>query len=129
MVRPLNDNRLLQENELIINDFIRADKFNLDGFIAASLTDLNRLKNVIAANEFEVASFLNLNSFLDAEIKHSSYCFINMDDAISIDETISLRLFRKVRGKVKVIMFNETKCNLEDVEFYKYINWMRLIVL
>lgn len=120
---------MLLEHELILNDFISSDKFNLDGLIVTSLTDLDRLKNVIAANEIKVASFLNLNSFLKAEIKHSSYCFINMDDAISIDETISLRLFRKVRGKVKVVLYNETNCHLKDLEFYKYINWMRLITL
>ncbi len=120
---------MLLEHELILDDFISADKFNLDGLIVISLTDFNRLKNVIAENEIEAASFLNLNLFLEAEINHSSYCFINMDDTISIDETISLSLFRKVRGKVKVIMHNGTKCNLKNEEFYKYINWMRLMVI
>lgn len=115
--------------ELLIKDFTANINFSIDGLIVKSIKDLNNLQSEINANKFEVVSFLNLNSFLDAEIKNSSYCFINMDDAISIDETISLSLFRKIRGKVKVIMYNETNSNLKDVEFLKFINWMRLIII
>lgn len=118
---------MLQEHELILNDFIIADNFNLDGLIVSSLTDINSLKNAMTANKMEVVSFLNLNSFLKSDIKHSRYCFINMDDAKSIDEATSLRLFLKVRGKIKLILYNETKCNLEDEEFFKFVNWMRLV--
>lgn len=120
---------MLLENELIINDFICKDKFNLDGLIVNSSTNLSRLKNLITTNKSEVISFNNLNSFFETEIKPFAYCFINMDDSCLINEATSLRLFRKVRGKIKVIMYNETNCNLNDQEFFKFINWMRLITI
>lgn len=120
---------MLQENKLIINDFISKDKFNLDGLIVSSLIDLNGLKHIMTTNGIDSISFLNLISFLQVDLKQSAYCFINMDENDSIDEKTSLVLFRKIRGIHKIIIYNKTHETLKNIEFFKYINWMRLITI
>jgi hypothetical protein len=112
-----------------ILEFVRKDNCLIDAVILNSLKDRILIEDLLKLNAANLNYFSNLSSFLNSELNPTSFCFINTDENDLIDENTSLRLFRKVRGKVKVIIYNETICHLKNEEFYKYINWMRLLVI
>lgn len=112
-----------------ILEFIQKDNFSIDAVIVKSLKDRKLVEDLVKLSADNLNCFSNLSSFLNAELNSASFCFINMDEIDVIDDSSSLDLFRKIRGKHKVVMYNESNETLQNIEFFKYINWMRLITL
>ncbi len=68
----------------------------------------------------------SFESFLSSELKEE-YQFIDLHDISIIDEEKSLILFQRIRGKVKIIVYNSL--NLFHTDLFKYCNWLRIYIL
>jgi hypothetical protein len=117
------------QNNYILTNFLSEDNSNLDGLVSNSIEEIAPLKKLINSFDISNKSYLNLKSFLNDKENISKYCFINVDKTESINEEDSLSLFRKSRGKTKIILFNKASKTLKQEQFYTFINWMRVVVI
>jgi hypothetical protein len=117
------------QNNYILTNFLSKDNSNLDGLISNSIENISYLRKLINSNEMSNKTYMSLNSFLNEKENIPKYCFINVDKTESINEEDSLSLFRKTRGKTKIILFNKASRTLKQEHFYTFINWMRVVVI
>ncbi len=117
------------QNHYILTNFLSGDNSNLDGLISNSIEEVANFKKFISLCDISNKTYLNLNSFLNEKGNISKQCFINVDETESISEEDSLSLFRKTRGKTKIILFNKASQTLKEEHFYTFINWMRVVVI
>ncbi len=114
------------QNNISINDFI-ANNSNIDAVIVSSKNDLDYIKILIDLRNRVRKDYGSINSFLIDSVEDRAFCFINMDSQLTISEDESVRLFQKIRTKLKVIFYNEFSASLNSEILFSLINWMRLI--
>ena len=105
----------------ILDNFLDNDKSNAECIL---IEDYNLA--VIQYLESYLVSIQKHNSFysfLNSE-PNATYQFVDTNDIKLINETDSLKLFQKVRGKLKLIIYDSSKCF--HVDFLKYCGWMRM---
>ena len=113
-------------NNFILNDFITS-KSHIDGLIVNSKNDLDYIKIIIDLRNLIRKDYTDLNSFLDSDISDNTFCLINMDKQQCISEEESLKMFQKVRSKLKIVFYNESSKSLSDEGLFTFLNWMRII--
>ena len=116
-------------NETTINDFVLQKSPTNDGLIVKSFSNLEYIKSQIDLHKKGRISFDNLKLIIDTNDVLPDFCFINMDSNITIDENDSSHLYRKTRGKTKLIFYNEKLDTLNNVDFYTFLGFMRLITI
>lgn len=116
-------------NEITINDFVSQKSPTNDGLIVKSISSIEYIKTQIDLNIKERTTFDNLKLIIDNNEVLPDFCFINMDSNFTIDENDSGDLYRKTRGKTKLIFYNEKLDTLSNIDFYTFLGFMRLITI
>jgi hypothetical protein len=109
------------ENRNVLTNFLYNERSNVECLFIPDY-DLN----LIQCLDSYITSFQmhrSFKSFLGSELKEQ-YQFIDMQDLDIISETDSANLFQRVRGKVKVIVYDSSKSFHRD--FLKHCGWMRM---
>lgn len=68
----------------------------------------------------------SLSDFLNSDLSEP-FQFIDLSDIQTINETTSVLLFEKVRGKAKLIIYDTKKPVSEDL--FKFCNWLRMYTM
>lgn len=70
-----------------------------------------------------------MEDFIKNKSDENSIIIINADNCTQINPVKSNWLFNKIRGKSKLIFYNDAAKTLDNSDFYEHIKWMRLIKL
>lgn len=73
--------------------------------------------------------YKSMEDFIKNKSDENSIIIINADNCTQIDPLKSDWFFNKIRGKSKLILYNDSSKTLDNSDFYEHIKWMRLIKL
>lgn len=109
------------ENRNVLENFLNNSKSNVECLFIPhyDISFLQQLDGNIESFQKHVA----FSKFLDCELREK-YQFIDMHDVINISEEESGLLFQRVRGKVKIIIYNSKNAFSNDV--FKFCGWLRM---
>jgi hypothetical protein len=116
------------QNELTLSDFISDTTLTFDGLVLPNNKPelLKVIQNKLSSRAKKYFFVDSLTSLIASPIDNNSFVFVNLDDDHNISENESGELFRKIRGKIKLILYNKNGKTEQGENFYTILNWLRV---
>lgn len=108
------------QNSNILFNFTENERSNVECLFVKSY-DIN-LMQFLDSNIQSFQKHASFEKFLNSELQES-YQYIDLCDISIIDEAQSAKLFQRIRGKVKIIVYDSSK--LFHVDLFKHCPWLR----